>query len=162
MAMRWDVSVSRIARTALPAIALGVASVACSPGATASGASTRRHATSTTSTGVSVATLPIEIAPASLEVSKSSATIKFATGNVTGPLRLTLRKTASTPTRLVFGVSGVRYRGLLTVPVPSGGLISSASLRGTGSTVTIDIGLRRGHLAHRTTIIHDQIRVHVS
>jgi hypothetical protein len=108
------------------------------------------------------ATPPLEVAPASIEISDASITIKFASRVVTGPLHATDPVFAHSHLRFTLSITGVTYTGRAVAASGSpGDLIGKVTVSGSGSGVTVHIGLHRAATDRRFTVAHDQVGVDI-
>jgi hypothetical protein len=109
------------------------------------------------------ATPPLEVAQASIEISDSSVTIKFASRVLTGPLHATDPVFAHGHLRFTFSITGVTYTlRAVAASGPPGDLIGRVTVSGSGSGVTVHIGLHRAAADRRFTVAHDQVGVDIS
>jgi hypothetical protein len=105
---------------------------------------------------------PLEVAPASIEVSSATATIKFAQRVVTGRLRVATATFSDGGRRLSFSIEGVAYAGDAAASGSPGGLIRRVTVSGTGSGATVLVDLLRRGTGHRFTVEHDTVGIRVS
>jgi len=109
------------------------------------------------------ATPPFEVAQASVEISGSSVTIKFAGRVVTGQLRTTGAAFTDGHRRLAFSVTGVTYTGgEVSASGSADDLVSTVTVSRSTSGATIRIDLRRPGTNHHFTVAHHQVGVEIS
>jgi hypothetical protein len=90
------------------------------------------------------ATLPLELAPATVVVGAKTATIEFASRIVTGPLRVGEVSLGSHRAELRFEVTPVLFLARsISVPGPTGGSIGGLTIQATTSGVRVGLSLRR-------------------
>ncbi len=150
-------------------VGLSVLASGCSTASTGT-----EHATSTTNRAaapvstptsgrVGSATPPFQIAQASIEVSATTATIKFAGPVVTAPLRVTGVAFDGNRKRLTFLIVGVAYTGReISVSGSPGDLISRLTALRSRSGMDVQIDLNHAGSSPAFTVSGNQVSVDFS
>jgi hypothetical protein len=161
--------ISRSARRHLLApalLVLGVVVSSCSSTGARTATTGTSAPSSTTSTIGQSATAPpgsdappFRVAPASVEISGSTVTIKLSATVVRTPLRIVDAAFEPGHKQLTFSITGVMTTTAVSATGGSGALVGGVELTGTGASVRVVVRLREEAAHFRFAIVHDQVDV---
>jgi hypothetical protein len=156
----------RVIAPAVLGLAVALSGCSSATGGPGGGTTTGRPATASPAPGstgpVGQASPPFEVAQASIEVSGSAATIRFAGRIVTGPLHVADAAFVLGGRRLTFSVTGLTYSAAtVSASGPRGGRIAEVTVSGSGLGVAVHVDLRRAGSGRRFTVSGHQVGVEV-